>query len=132
MKILINEHQLHLIKETVNPQNVSDNITGVRSLCNGERGVSWVSNVSENDANQIADMINDCDLDSVRVPSNPHLAFVIYRNGYEKQAKRLLHIAEKYGGFLSVDASDDDTREIGKLLEYNLESVEEYILNRNK
>lgn len=132
MKILINENQLQLIKETIEPQNVSDNISGVKSLCDGERGISWVSNVSENDANQIADMINDCNLDSVRVPSNPHLAFVIFRNGYEKQAKRLLHIAEKYNGFLSVNASDDDTREIGKLLEYNPESIEEYILNRSK
>lgn len=127
MKILINENQLKLIKETVHPDNVSDNINGVKSLCDEQRGISWVSNVSEIDANQIADMINNCNLNSIRVPSNPHLAFIIYRNGYEKQAKRLLRLAEKYGGYLSRDASDDDTREIGRLLEYDPESIEDYI-----
>lgn len=131
MKILINENQLDIIKEYISPSEADDNIKSVKTLCDGIRGVAFVAGLSSRVANEISDMIYDCNLEVVKVPSNPHDAYIIFKKGHEKQAHNLLSIAEKYGGYLSYRASDEDTRLIGKLLEYDPESVEEFIRSKN-
>ena len=131
MKILINENQLRLIKETINPNEATDEISAVRTICDGKRNIAFIASLTSEDANTISDMIHDFDLDSIRVPSNPHDAYIIFKKGHDMQAKALLDIAEKYNGYLHYNASDEDTREIGRLLEYDPESVEDFI-NRNR
>jgi hypothetical protein len=131
MKILINENQLGLIRETIHPSEAYRNIDAARTVCDGKRNVAFMAGLSSEEANTISDMIYDFDLDSIRVPSSSHDAYIIFRKGHDKQAHKLLKVAEKYGGYLSWEASDEDTREIGRLLEYNPEEVEIYI-NRNR
>jgi hypothetical protein len=66
------------------------------------------------------------DLNSIQmIPRSD--AWIIYKDGYEKQAQRLVDIAKKYGGYLSYKATEEETREIGKLLEYDEASIEDFI-----
>lgn len=130
MKIIINENQLHLIKENIDPSEGYDEISSVKTIVDGKRNVAFIASLSNYEAEIIGEMISDNDLDSVRVPSNPHHAYIIFRKGHENQAHELLNMAEKYGGYLSHKASEEDVREIGRLLEYNPESVEEFIINK--
>jgi len=132
MRIIINENQLNLIRETIDPSEAYSNIESVQTIIDGKRNVAMVAGLSHTTMGIIADMVNEHDLDSVRVPSNKHGAFIIFKKGSDEQAHKLLSIAEKYGGYLSHEATDDDVREIGRLLEYNPESVEDFILNSNK
>lgn len=127
MKILINENQLTLIKETINPAEAYTEIESVKTICDGKRGVAFVAGLSNEDANAISDMIYNYNLEVMKVPSNPHEAYIIYKPEYEERAKRLLDIAEKYNGYLSYKATIEDTLEIGRLLEYNEDSIESFI-----
>jgi hypothetical protein len=131
MKILINEGQLDLLKETIRASEAHRNIDAARTVCNGKRNVAFMAGLSHREAVEISDMVYDYDLDSIRVPSSHHDAYIIFRKGHGKQAKALLDIAEKYGGYLSYEATDDETREIGRLLEYDPEDIEEFIRTRN-
>ena len=131
MKILINENQLNLIKETIRPSEAYDDIGAVRTVCNGKRGLAFITLDSDR-TNEIRMMALDADLHAVHVPSNPHNAFIVYNPKYEKQAHELLKIAEKYDGYLDAYATEEDTREIGRLLEYDPNDVEEFINKINK
>lgn len=132
MKILINENQLDLIKETINPNEAYTEVESVKTICDGKRGVAFVAGLSSEDANKISDMIYDYNLDILKVPSNPHEAYIIFKPEYKDRAKKLLSIAEKYGGYLHHRATDEDTYEIGKLLEYDEESIKEFIRNKHE
>lgn len=80
---------------------------------------NWAKKVKEKDG-----------LNLLRVPENPYLAYIYYRNGYGKDAKELAKIASKYDGFLpsTLDGTfygrdkkelADDIFRIGQLLGYN-------------
>lgn len=131
MKILLNENQFRLIKESINPSEVTDNIMSVSTLCNGERGVAWVTGISYKEGEIIGNMIIDCDLDSIKVPSNPHDAYIVFDLDHKHDAFKLLKIAEKYGGFLKYNALEEDVREIGRILNYNQESIDDFIQKRD-
>lgn len=66
------------------------------------------------------------------VKSNPYGLCILYRDGYENNAKELYNIAEKHEGYLAYWASDDVTRRIGELLEYYPEDIDEFIKRRNE
>lgn len=132
MKILINENQLGLIKETINPSEAYTEIESVKTICDGKRGLAFVAGVTNHEANIISDMIYDYNLDIIKVPSNPHEAYIIFKPEYEDRAKKLLSIAEKYGGYLSFKATDEETYEIGKLLEYDEQSIKDFINEKHK
>jgi hypothetical protein len=132
MKILITENQFQLISETIHPSEAYRNIDAARTVCDGKRNVAFMAGLSYSETEEVINLINEYDLDSIRVPSSSHNAYIIFRKGHDKQAYKLLNVAEKYGGYLSWKATDEDTREIGRLLEYHPEEVEEYIKkNRN-
>jgi len=132
MKLIITEGQKKLILESIHPSEAYTDINAVKTLCQGKRGVCFVAGLSEHEREVIGQMMLTCNLDIIKVPSNPHEAYILYRAGYEENAHRLLHIAEKYGGYLDANAADKDTREIGRLLEYDDNSVEEFIKKMHK
>lgn len=129
MKILITENQYNLIKETIHPSEVYSDVNSVRTVCDGKRNIAMVASwgTSDRDWDKIQEMVSDNDLDSKKIPSNRHDGYVIFKHGHEKQADRFIEIVERYGGYASSDATDDETREIGKLLEYNPEEIEKFI-----
>lgn len=136
MKILINESQIAMLVEYIHPSEAHGTVDAVRTLCDGKRGVAMVSTspkvMSSSDFEKVMEMVSDCDLNSIHIPSNEFDSYFVFVGGYEQQAKRLLQIAEKYGGYLAYNASEEDTREIGELLEYEPEEVEKFIRNGNK
>ena len=53
------------------------------------------------------------------VPLNPNNCHIYYRPGHEKQAQELKDIADKYNGYLACWATEQDSRRIGELLQYD-------------
>jgi hypothetical protein len=76
------------------------------------------------------DIVKKFDLGIVKVPSNPHRAYIFHVKGAENEANELKDIAEKYNGYLSHKATDEDTRRIGQLLGYKAEDIESHIEKR--
>ena len=131
MKILISERQERIIKEFIDPSEAHNEVDSVQTLCDGKRGVAFLAGMSDHVTNIVGDMISRCNLEFFKVPSNPHKAYIVYRQGYEKQAHHLLYIAEKYGGYLDAMATEEDSRKIGELLEYDPNEVENFIKRMN-
>jgi hypothetical protein len=132
MKIVINENQLKLIKETIDPIIATNDVEAVKTVCDGRRGVSFVSSLTPEEYDIIVGMVDEYNLDSIKVPSNKHNAYIIFDPKFKKQALRLLDIAEKYNGYLYYKATDDETREIGQLLGYNEDSINHFILKKQE
>ena len=51
---------------------------------------------------------------------------IVYRNGFEKQAKRLYEIMMSHGGYVA-DKTPEEAREIGKIFDYTDDSIEGYV-----
>ena len=75
-------------------------------------------------------IVDENNLKSLEVEKNPHDAHIIYRPDSEKEANELKDIANKYNGYLSYKATDEDTRRIGQLLGYKAKDIETYIERR--
>jgi hypothetical protein len=131
MKILITEEQQKIINEYIDPSEAHNEVDSVKTLCDEKRGVAFLAGMNITTFRIVAQMICDCKLRHINVPSNPHIAFIVYRKGYEKQAQELLNIAEKYGGYLDAMATEEDSRKIGELLEYDPKEVEGFIKRMN-
>lgn len=54
-------------------------------------------------------------------------SFIMHHPTAESQAKELRKIAEKYRGYLSVEATYDESKKIGELLEYEDSDIEDYL-----
>ena len=132
MKIIINENQYNLIKESINPLEANNVIKSIETIIKGKRCVSFIVSLSSNEKFFVAKMIKKHHLSSLKVPSNPHGAWIIYKPECEESAIKLRDIAEVYDGYLDSHDADDDTREIGRILNYDRDSVEEFINKMNK
>ena len=131
MKLVITENQVKfLIKEYIQPSEANSDVDSVRTICEGKRGVAFVIGVNIRDYEQIVEMVSECDLDSLKVPNNPHDAYVVFNKDYKNEAKELLEIIINLGGYLKPEAPENITRRIGELLNYDPQEVEKYIRER--
>ncbi len=62
------------------------------------------------------------------LPTGTRHGYVIYRDGYEKNAHKLLSIIKKNNGYLALN-TPEETYEIGKLLGYSEEGIRDFIQN---
>jgi len=121
-----------LLEQYIDPSEALEDLSSLKTVIDGKRNVCFLVKdaVTTSEWNKIQKLITDNGLKSMYVRGNEGDAYVVYRPGSENQATKLKDVAEKYGGYLHYKASDKDTREIGKLLQYDPEAVEEYIKNR--
>lgn len=130
MKIELTEDQF---KKIIRASEAYSDLESIKTLVNGKRNVSFITIASSSveDIKKILNLINQNDLQPLYVEGNPYDAYVVYRKGAEREALELKSIAEKYGGYLSSKASEDDSRRIGQLLSYHPDDIEDYII-RNR
>lgn len=125
MKILITENQLSKLMMEIRASEGYDVLSSILSVIQGKRGVGFDS---IGYTQKYLLMLVKNGLDFYICPSNEQNV-VFFRPEYEKDAKELLHIAEKYGGYLAWNATEKDARRIGELLGYEKEDIDDYIKN---
>lgn len=131
MKLQITESQMRfLIKEYIQPSEIHNDVDSVRLICGGERGVAFVTAIRIEEYEQIIELVSECELDSMKVPNNPHEAYIIFRPENKEEARELLDIAIDLGGYLRPDTPEDVTRRIGEILNYDPQEVEKFIRER--
>ena len=132
MKIILKESQVKfLIKEYINPEEAHNDVDSVRLICEGKRGVAFVTASRLNEYEQIVEMVSECELDSFKVPNNIHDAYIVFNENHRDEAKELLDIAISLDGYLSPKAPEDVTRRIGEILNYDPQEVEKFINDKN-
>jgi len=121
------------LKEYIDPEEATDNLTSIETVINGKRNVAFIAEKSSSKESWkiVQNKIKENDLEVMYVKGNPSNAYIVYRKGSENDAKKLKDIAEKYDGYLYYQASPEDTREIGRILNYDPKKVEEFI-EKNK
>lgn len=111
------------LNESIKSSEANNLKKAIQTLIDNKRNVAFITQPT----NDIANLIGYYGLKSLKVPGNNYDAWIIYREGSEAQAKELLGLANKYGGYLSVKASDEDTIRIGQLLGYDESDINDYI-----
>jgi len=105
--------------------------TGVMTVVNKKRNVGFITlRHSTLDKEEFWNIIQSNGLKTISVPLNPNDCYIYYRPGAETQAQELKDIADKYNGYLACWATEQDSRRIGELLQYDPKDIEEYI-NKN-
>jgi hypothetical protein len=120
------------LMEDIDPEEAQTNIDSVQTIVDGKRNIAFVVEKGDtpNNWEKVTKMIADNELKSMYVKGNPHHAYVVYTPETEKIAIELKTIAEKYNGYLSSNATAEDTRRIGQLLDYDPEQIELFIKDR--
>jgi hypothetical protein len=121
-----------ILIEEIDPSEAYQSIDSILTIVNNKRNVAFVTEIGSGKENwkKINELITQYNLKILPVKYNPHYAYVIYRQGYEKDAIELKDIAEKYDGYLSSDATKEDTRRIGELLGYKKDKIDQFIIDK--
>jgi hypothetical protein len=119
------------LNESIRAEEAHRDENAIQTVIDGKRDVGFLtiigSTMSEKD---IWDMIKGGGLKTIQLKGNTHKGYIYYKPGAEKNAKELENIANKYGGYLAWDATEQDSRRIGELLNYDKRDIDWYI-NKN-
>lgn len=113
------------LSEEIKASEAYSDYNSIKTIVDGKRDVAFVKK-----STYIYLLSKYHGLKVIKVPGSDN--YIIYKKGAEDQANELLDIANKYGGFLHWQATDEDSRRIGQLLGYNQEDIEDYIKNSKK
>lgn len=116
--------------EGIHASEAHDDFNSIKTIVDGKINVAII-NIDYND-NNVMKLIGKNKLKLLKVPSNKFNMYIIYRDGYIGQAQELKSLADKYNGYLSHNASDEDTIRIGKLLGYYDEDINSFIEKRKR
>jgi hypothetical protein len=125
---------IDILNETIRASEAYTDKGAMQTIIDRKRNVGWLVRgaTDPGDWEELQGMIQQNGLKTMHVEGNEYDAYVVYRPGHEKQARELKGIAEKYGGFLYWNATEEDSRRIGELLEYDPEDIEDYIQQNKK
>jgi len=132
---IINKFKLNKLglNEEIDPSEAYSDMNALKTVVDGKRKIAFIVRKSNTQKNWqiIQDVIKETNLKSVYVKGNPYDAYIVYRPEGERDAMELKKLAEKYGGYLAANATEEDTRRIGQLLGYKADKIEQYIKDRN-
>jgi hypothetical protein len=117
--------------ETIKAEEAYRDDAAIQTVVDGKRDLGFLTvKGSVVDEADIWKAIKAGGLKTIKVPGNQFEAYIYFRPGAEQKANELKKIAMKYGGFLSYEATEDETRRIGELLGYEKSDIDAYI-NKN-
>lgn len=116
------KHLLNL-NESIRASEAHNIYSSIQTLIDNKRNVALISNPNF----EVANMIGESGLKSLKITKNPHNVWIIYREGAEAQAQELLAITDKYDGYAAANATEEDSRKIGQLLGYVESDIDDYI-----
>jgi hypothetical protein len=119
---------IDLLKEEIRDYEAYRDESALQTVIDGKRNLGWMVLKSSTIPEDIFwNTIRKHKLETLKVNGNPSEAYIYFRKGAESEANKLKDIAEKYGGYLAWDATEEDSRQIGKLLGYTQEDIDKYI-----
>ena len=120
------------LNEEIDPSEAYNDTDAIDTLVKRKRDLAFIVQGANTDNNwaKIQKTIKDNDIRIMYVKGNPHHAYIAYLPGSENKATKLKDLAEKYDGYLSAQATKEDTIQIGRLLGYKEDKIKEYV-NKN-
>lgn len=119
------------LTEGIRAEEASRDLSAVQTVIDRKRDLGFITIIGSTlDEKDFWSMIKSSGLKTLKVEGNKNRAYIYFRPGAEKEAKELKYIAEKYGGYLAWNATEEDSRRIGELLGYVKKDIDAYI-NKN-
>ena len=120
------------VSESIKAEEAHRDKSGIQTVIDGKRDVGFITIKTSVDINkdEFWNLIKTNNLGTINLPENPYEAYIYFNKGAEKKAKELAKIANKYGGFLSYEATKQESKKIGELLGYDKADIDWY-LNKN-
>jgi hypothetical protein len=117
-----------MMNEDIDPLEATTFVGSVQTIVDGKRDVGYIAlkNIPKDEIEQIKTLISDNNLKILSVKGDQKPT-IIYKADKESEAKELKDIAEKYNGYLSIKATEEESRRIGEILGYSKESIDKYI-----
>ena len=115
--------------EEINASDATNDKSSIQTVIDGKRNLGFITPKVSSSVpyDKFLDIVEKYDLGVLEVPSNDYGAFIFYNKKAKKEAEELRDIAEKYGGYLAWNASEEDSRRIGQLLGYKQQDIDDYI-----
>ena len=110
------------LNEEIKASEAYTTLGAIDTLVNKKRCVGFISWPNQ----QMFNLMKDNDIEFIKVKDNP-TNYVIYNRGCEKEALELSNIAKKYNGYLSPDATKEETIRIGQILGYSDSDIKSFI-----
>jgi hypothetical protein len=120
------------VNETIKAEEAHRDKSAVQTVIDGKRDLGFITLKTTVDLSidEFWDLVKTHNLGTIKLPGNPFDAYIYFNKGAEKKAKELAKIANKYGGYLSYEATKQESKRIGELLGYAKEDINWY-LNKN-
>ena len=115
--------------ETVNPKEMTNDKSSFFSVLYGKRNICFIGRKHP----FYLELAEKNGINVIEVPKNDEdepISYIFYKKEKEKEAKELENIALKYNGYLSVNATAEETYRIGILLEYDEDSIKQFIKSK--
>lgn len=124
----------NFLNETIRAEEAYRDKSGIQTVIDGKRDIGWITVKAAVDVSndEFWNLVKTHNLGTIKIPKNPYDAYIYYRKGAEKKAKELENIANKYGGYLSYEATKEESRRIGELLGYDKKDIDAYIFKNYK
>jgi hypothetical protein len=108
------------LKEEIDPLEATSPKQSIKSVIDGRRDVGY-DKLGRGELRKL----RDAGVEYVKVPRKDSLEYYIFYTNRDS-AKRLYDISQMHGGRLSP-SSLEETREIGRLLGYKSDSIDDYV-----
>ena len=128
MKI-IKSFKSFILNEEISALEANTAKKSIQTVINGDRNVGFIGTPSDRHLK----LIKKNGLNILNVPRlNNKSPIIFYRQESEQDAKELFNIASKYDGYLSINATEKEHRTIGKILGYNNNDIDDFIVRNKK
>jgi hypothetical protein len=130
--LAMNNNILIKLDESIRADEAHYDKSAIQTVIDGKRDLGFITIKASVDTSrdEFWDLVKTHNLGTIKLPKNPFDAYIYYRKGAERKAKELEKIANKYGGYLSYEATEAESRRIGELLGYDKRDIDQYI-NKN-
>ena len=120
------------LDESIRAEEAYRDKSAIQTVIDGKRDIGWIAVKASVDVSkdEFLNLVKTFNLGTIKITKNPFDVYIYFRKGSEKKAKELEKIANKYGGYLSFEASEQESRRIGELLGYDKKDIDQYI-NKN-
>jgi hypothetical protein len=116
------------LREAISASEAHRDEHAIQTVIDGKRDIGFITLIGTTlGRDNFWDLVKKHKLKTIKVPSNDYDAYIYYNERGESKAKELWDIAEKYGGYLSYEATAEETRRIGQLLDYKESDIEDFI-----
>ena len=117
------------LAESIRAEEAYRDTGAIQTVIDGKRDIGFITIKSSVDVSEkeFWTLVKIHNLGTIHLPENEYDAWIYFNKRAERGAQELAKIANRYGGYLSHEATERESRRIGELLGYDRRDIDSYI-----